>query len=422
MWLARHLDLRTDVAIKILRAHAMRDAEHIARFDREARVAASLKSPHVTRILDVGHHRGLPFMVMELLVGNDLAKELEQRGPLPVGEAVGYLLQACEAMIEAHDAGIIHRDLKPENLFLATVGGSRILKVLDFGISKFQEAEEVRVTQTQSSFGTPLYMSPEQVRSTKNVDARADIWSLGVIAHELLTGEPPFAGETAAAVAVAITVEAYPPLSPRRGDVPPELDRVVARALEKNRDDRFASVRELANALRPFKDIPAPAGRVSIAPRTSGAIASKTMRVSSAEVPTERRRSAPAWLYGVVGLLFAAVTALTLVMMKRSGESRETGATPPSPTSDPSVATTSAPSRDEAPAIVPAPVTSSAPSTVSSEAVAPPSPPSVSATPTTSALTSPSRPTATPPTTSTATPGGEKPKPPPGGDPNPHHI
>jgi serine/threonine protein kinase len=443
VYLARHIDLRTDVAIKIMRPEAMRDTEAIARFDREARAAAALRSPHVARILDVGRHdvpgfRGVPFMVMELLHGRDLGREIQVRGALPVSEAVGYLLEACEAMIEAHSAGIIHRDLKPENLFLCDLAGHRIIKVVDFGISKFIEAEEVRVTQTQSSFGTPLYMSPEQVRSTKNVDARADIWSLGVIAYELLTGEAPFLGETAAAVAVAITIEPYPSLSHRRRDVSPELDRVIARALEKSREDRFPTVRDFAAALRPFREgslrDAAGAGPISIAPRPMGSAASKTMRVSSAEVPLRaQRRAAPAWLYVVVGALLVAVVGLSIYMTTRKARSGDSARAASDATSS-NAAMTAGPNITSDPSHGPQTIDPS-PVTPSSAILSTPEPSALEPTPTGPKSAAPSPTVAIPPTASAATTStsaaGTAAKPtstptvPPvhtGADPNPHHI
>ena len=166
VWLARHAELGTNVAIKVLRSEVLSDREAVTRFDREARAAASLRGPHVARILDVGRtENAIPYMVMEYLDGCDLGAEIANSGPLPIADAVEYVLQACEAMIEAHEGGIIHRDLKPENLFLSRNGQARTVKILDFGISRVSHPGEMRVTQTQSSFGTPLYMSPEQVRS-----------------------------------------------------------------------------------------------------------------------------------------------------------------------------------------------------------------------------------------------------------------
>ncbi len=306
VWLAKHVELGTYVAIKALRPEVMADKEAVTRFDREARAAASLRGPHVARILDVGRaDDATPFIVMEYLEGQDLGAEIATNGPFPIADAIEYVIEACEAMIEAHERGIIHRDLKPENLFLAREGASRTIKILDFGISRFSAPGEMRVTQTQSSFGTPLYMSPEQVRSTKNVDERTDIWSLGVIFYELVTGEPPFSGETPTAVAVAITIDKLVPLRTKREDVPEELDAVVSRALEKEPEKRVQTMRDLADALRPFfgtASSATPAVAVRLDPTNS-----KTLRVSNAEVPARAgKRVTPVWLPLALGALVLA--------------------------------------------------------------------------------------------------------------------
>jgi serine/threonine-protein kinase len=247
---AMHLTMRQRVAVKVLRPSVLSNPEVILRFEREGRAAGQLRGRHVARVLDVdSRDERLPYMVMELLEGHDLATELEERGPLPVAEAVSWLIQACAGIAEAHAAGIVHRDLKPSNLFLAKDGAQSVLKLLDFGISKiFGEAS--RLTSTELTMGTPLYMSPEQVRSAKNVDARTDIWALGVILYELLSGAPPFLG-SAPSVAVAIVNDAPPPI-PGRTDVPAALAAVVHKAMAKNRAERFADARALAAALAPF--------------------------------------------------------------------------------------------------------------------------------------------------------------------------
>ncbi|MFO0547989.1 MAG: serine/threonine-protein kinase [Polyangiaceae bacterium] len=247
---ARTLKDAQTVAIKVLREDLIKDKEATARFAREAHAAAALRSQHAARIFEVGQAQsGQPFIVMEYLHGQDLMAEIDTRGSIPVEEAVSYVVQACHAMIEAHDKGIVHRDLKPPNLFLAEERGRRVVKVLDFGISKMTRLNDGHVTSTQMSFGSPLYMSPEQIRSTKLVDARSDVWSLGVILYEAIVGEPPFIAETPGALAVVISVEAHVPPSQKRPGLPPALDEIIGHALQKNPAKRYQSVKAFSMAL-----------------------------------------------------------------------------------------------------------------------------------------------------------------------------
>ncbi len=250
---ARHLRMDRDVALKILLPALRSQPDVVARFEREGRAAAQLQDVHVARVLDVDTlPDGSPFMVMELLRGEDLADILTRRGKLPFRDAVGYVLEACAAMAEAHRAGIVHRDLKPNNLFVDKQGDRPVLKVLDFGISKVTGDVAASVTTTATAFGTPLYMSPEQVRSAKNVDARADIWSLGVVLYELLAGESPFAAPSATAILAAIIADKPTPIGDRRDDLPGPLADAVMRALEKDPAARFSDVQGFAAALAPF--------------------------------------------------------------------------------------------------------------------------------------------------------------------------
>jgi eukaryotic-like serine/threonine-protein kinase len=252
---ALHRTLGERVAIKLLFEHAAAEPKVIERFLREARAAARLRSEHVVRVSDVGTlANGTPYLVMEFLDGNDVASELSRRGPLPVAEAIDYVLQACEALAEAHAAGIVHRDLKPANLFLAArPGGSRIVKIIDFGIAKSEESAS-SLTATSGTIGSPMYMSPEQIRSPKSVDQRGDVWSLGVTCYELLTGRLPFNAESVHGTLASIVVD--PPLSLRsfRSDLPAALEAALLPCFEKNRSRRYASVAELARALAPFGD------------------------------------------------------------------------------------------------------------------------------------------------------------------------
>ncbi|HEY0466019.1 MAG TPA: serine/threonine-protein kinase [Polyangiaceae bacterium] len=251
---AVHVELGQRVALKFLLPHALESGEAASRFLREARAAVKIDSEHVARVLDVGRlENGAPYMVMEYLEGTDLS--LYARGAaLPIEEAVDFLLQACAAMAVAHAVGIIHRDLKPASLFV-TKGpdGSNLLKVLDFGISKMSVMDAPAIlTNTSAIMGSPLYMSPEQGQSARNVDARTDIWSLGVILYELLTGEPPFPGESLGEVLSAVIQHTPKPIRWLRPEVPEGLEQAVMRALEKPIDQRFQNIGELSAALVEF--------------------------------------------------------------------------------------------------------------------------------------------------------------------------
>jgi serine/threonine protein kinase len=256
---ATHLQLGQQVAIKVLAVDESRRTEATARFLREGRAAAALTSDHVVRIHDVGTlESGAAFMVMELLRGGDLADYLARHGTLSVSEAVCYVLQACDAIGEAHAHGVVHRDLKPANLFLTRRSdGSPLEKVLDFGISKSlhksgRETYDGTLTASRAVMGSPAYMSPEQVRDASSVDHRSDVWSLGVILYELLAGRPAFEADTLPAVCAAIVADAPLPITLVRDDVPIGLQAVIERCMEKDPRRRFQSATELALALKPF--------------------------------------------------------------------------------------------------------------------------------------------------------------------------
>jgi serine/threonine protein kinase len=249
---AVHQRLRQRVAIKMLLPSLTVHQELVERFEREARAAATIESPNVAKVIDVDFTlEGTPYMVLEFLQGHDLSAELEEKVQLSIAEAVGHVMTACVPIAQAHVMGIVHRDLKPSNLFLAQKGDEQILKVLDFGIAKVLSEGNAKITSSMFGLGTPHYMSPEQIRRSSNVDARSDIWSLGVILYELLTGTVPWPDEPSAAIAAIV---ADPILPPRelRPEIPEGLEDVIMKALEKDREKRYATARELAAALAPF--------------------------------------------------------------------------------------------------------------------------------------------------------------------------
>lgn len=246
---ATHQILNSKVAMKFLLPEYVNNSGIVERFLREARAAVSIKNPHVAGVIDVGTlESGSPYIVMEYLQGRDLADVLEAEVYLrDVQRAGKFILQACEGLAAAHANGIVHRDIKPGNLFITNASdGSEQVKVLDFGISK-SGTELNNLTRTGAVMGSPMYMSPEQMRSTRNVDQRSDVWSLGVVAFELLTGRLPYEAETMTEL-VAMVLEHDPPRTrDLRADIPPALDDAVAGALTKNPDKRYADVGEFAN-------------------------------------------------------------------------------------------------------------------------------------------------------------------------------
>jgi len=246
---ATHEGLDQKVAIKFLAPEAIRNPEVVERFMREAKVAAKVKSEHVARVSDVGRVDGsTPFIVMEYLEGADLAAMIDTQKPLPIDEVCEIGLQACEALAEVHAAGIVHRDLKPSNLFITRrADGSPCLKLLDFGISKFttspgDDGADPALTATATVMGSPSYMSPEQLKSTKEVDARTDVWSLGAVIYEALTAKPAFRGETVPQVVAMIASEEPATPTGIRADIPSELETAVLACLVKNADERSSLV------------------------------------------------------------------------------------------------------------------------------------------------------------------------------------
>jgi eukaryotic-like serine/threonine-protein kinase len=356
---ARHQQLDQLVAIKFIGEHALGHADAALRFLREARAAAKLKSEYVTRVLDVGIlESGAPYMIMEYLEGSDLAKVIAQFGPMPPTYALRLFRQACAALAEAHAAGIVHRDLKPQNLFLThTTNGSPRLKVLDFGISKSSETGSSKaghaLTSASAVLGSPLYMAPEQMQSSRDVDARADVWSLGVVLFELLTGRCPFDADTYAALCVKIATSMPCRLSDFRQDVPPEVVTIIDRCLERDVARRFANAAEVAEALDalapdilPPSDAHGRAGRSALSLRVPDALRSSESTPPGWASHGNRRATRNGALAVRALLLIGAVLAVGFVIARRWGPWHSTSAVQVSPpvAANPVLAPHSAPS------------------------------------------------------------------------------
>ena len=270
IWRAEHLILQAPVAVKLIDRDIVPDDDKVARFLREAKAAAALRSPHVVQILDYGMDEGSPFIVMELLEGENLAQRLKRVGRLSAADTVRIATHVGRAIGRAHEAGIVHRDLKPENVFLVHNEDEEIAKVLDFGVAKIDGlGTEGARTRTGSILGTPYYMSPEQAQGNKAVDHRSDLWSLGVIAFECLTGKRPFWSDGLGDLVLQICVRDIPVPS-QVASVPLGFDEWFARAVHREPDQRFQSAREMTDALRDvlgveFRETQVPAPEIVVA-------------------------------------------------------------------------------------------------------------------------------------------------------------
>jgi serine/threonine protein kinase len=358
VWQAEHLTLRSQVAVKFIQVDIALHADALPRFLREAQAAASLRSPHVVQILDHGVDDGMPYIAMELLEGQTLAARLERVGHLEAGEMSRIMTQVGRAIARAHEAGIIHRDLKPDNVFLVRNDDEELVKVLDFGIAKSGDAEGlgapvVAATRTGAVMGTPYYMSPEQTEGAKRVDARSDIWSLGVMAFECLLGRRPFEAETLGGLLLAICTK--PMLIPSEiAPVPAGFDAWFARACARDVKQRFTSAKEAIQNLRSVCEgsaagsTPAavwpgqPASRVVSALSASGGLAgqaaegfaSTNIRAASARL----RKSTPVLAGVLVALSLIAIAVASYLLKSKPVPVSSASALPSSNALNPSIA------------------------------------------------------------------------------------
>jgi eukaryotic-like serine/threonine-protein kinase len=349
-----HLQLNERYALKCLLPGSASDPETVARFIREARAAVRIKSEHIAHVSDVGTlASGAPYILMEHLTGRDLSDVVKDQGPLPTHEAIEYVLQACAGIAEAHALGIIHRDLKPSNLFLTQrLDGAPLIKVLDFGIAKTMEERGPEsppaLTQTASAFGSPAYMSPEQLRSTKKVDVRTDVWSLGVILYELLTGELPFTEETTSGLLAAIAADEPNKLRDIRPDVSEAIEAIVLACLQKDVRRRLQSVSELATALEPFRSDTSvvSVGRIRRLSTPSTRVLVSAIPVQARSAPAASvavRRPSRAVVAFLVGAALTVVVAIGVIVLRRPGSSPSPDVDPLPPAAPASIAAAAAP-------------------------------------------------------------------------------
>jgi serine/threonine-protein kinase len=411
---ATHLHLQQPVALKFLLPGAPHSREVMERFVREARSAARLRSEHVCRVSDVGSFDdGSPYIVMELLEGSDLATLLQQHGLMPVQGAAVHVLQACAGIAEAHALGIVHRDLKPANLFLTRrPDGTPLIKVLDFGIAKAQSDQDFSLTQTSAVLGSPGYMSPEQLRSTRDVDVRSDIWAIGVVLYELVAGRPPFVAETITELALRIAMDPPPPLV---GRMPQGFDQVVDRCLAKDPAQRYPDLANLAHALAAYAGTGgwelanAVSRMLHVSPsggQPSGPIGYPvTVAMSYPSTPTTMGSAASSMLtaprrrWGVIGAAAAAalIAGTVMAVAMRGGDG-------PRAASAPSGSEASAAGAAETPSAPAAAPPAPAAAAVAEPPAAVASPPAAAAAPPPAAVAPPAAPAAAPPPAAAAPP------------------
>jgi serine/threonine-protein kinase len=375
VWRATHIGLEVPCAVKFIHAHLFEDPDLQVRFEREARAAASIRCPNVVQMLDYGIWEGTPYIVMELLDGEDLACRLERRGRLTPSETIAVLAQVSRGLAKAHGAGLVHRDLKPENIFLARDDDRELVKVLDFGIVRVDNVtSKKRVTRLGVMLGTPCYMSPEQAMGQRDIDLRSDLWSVAVVAYQCLTGDLPFVGDTVLDIAMNI-ISGPIPSPPVEAGLPPSFEAWWLRAVARDRSARFASANEQIEALAAAFALPRrsllPHGHFSgrpVEPPAPAPFSLATTRPPDASFPDGglarsgssdevARPPAPRWkkvgavaaltALGILGLFWLAMRAPRVVADPASasvGEGATMATATPAPAVFPALALTTEPS------------------------------------------------------------------------------
>jgi serine/threonine-protein kinase len=385
VWLAHHEELDIPCAVKFIEGEAVNSPEMRERFSREAKAAAQLRSPHVVQILDQGTWEGTPYIAMELLDGEDLNHRLDRVGRLPHDQLVAILSQVARALTRAHALGIVHRDLKPDNIFLVRDDDRELVKILDFGIAKMNSNAlgNGSGTRTGSLMGTPFYMSPEQAQGTKAVDSRSDLWAVGVIAYESLTGARPFESSALGDLLLKICAMPIPSILEAAPDLPPAVEGWWARASSRDPAQRFQTAKELVDALATALGVN-PGGEVSMSSLPDGVVPSRlplssveagsgARTVSPLEVNTEiiPPRRSPALVIGLgLGALLVIGGSFAGLMALRKGDPPPITATQPTATTSATAVPTPPPA--DPPVVTPVPPASAAASLGVPAAPAPP--------------------------------------------------
>jgi serine/threonine-protein kinase len=333
VWSATHLGLGQQVAIKLVSATFARSTEGLRRFDREAKAAAKIQSRHVPQVFDNGVlDDGTPFLAMELLRGESLAKRIQLSGPISLPETVSILDQCCRALSRAHSLGIVHRDIKPDNIYLARSvdEDGYVVKVLDFGIAKFTSLGEVdhSATRTGTLVGTPQFMSPEQARGLRSVDFRTDLYSLGLVAYTMLTGNVAFSGDSLGDLLLQICAEPLPLLRAAAPLLPSDMEAWFQRACARDPEQRYPSAQALAEALRIASGVSAHTGAGDIQATTGSPVSATNGAPFTGKVPTSKSNR---WVWVVLAAATGLIAGAFAILALRGRPMRSPVVSAPSP-------------------------------------------------------------------------------------------